>query len=317
MIFGAISLDIGFMPAKTTPTLGNLSLPYMNGIRIVPAGLIGSKFINILYGDTTSMDEYETLNIEFGEEINVPYDTYISGYRYIWRIYDNTFTICGSTGLPIAVRTNIKYIADLKIDYTIFENHAFEISLGDRFLGDSFFIIASVPLTVNVSSLINTDWGYVEQYHLSNTLEDMSPIKFDNRLADFIQYFIDISTYIYYQYKAETFTGIGKATVDLSSSGKYPFYCDYEELTPIVSERQWKTVTATNINFDGFVLPMLAISMFPYLMPTVRSSEFLNNKPTYEPWMIWGFFEILYNNIVPPYDDNDGLFMLDLGPQWG
>jgi hypothetical protein len=110
-------------------------------------------------------------------------------------------------------------------------------------------------------------------------------------------------------------TGINKFSSNLTMDSKYPFY--YNGLTIINGEGTQLASTGAKVNLDSFVLPALAISMFPYLLPVKKSGEVLNNRPTYEPWMIWGFYKLLYNQITNDNPDTYSIEILSLSPNWG
>ena len=72
-----------------------------------------------------------------------------------------------------------------------------------------------------------------------------------------------------------------------------------------------------------WVLGILGLTMFPMLEPILRPEEEQNNRPVYEPWLIWGVFKFLgnheYGGPYYPWDDEDtpNIDVLDgVSPNW-
>ena len=73
----------------------------------------------------------------------------------------------------------------------------------------------------------------------------------------------------------------------------------------------------------SMLLAILSLTMFPMLEPILRSGEEQNNRPIYEPWLIWGVFKFLgnheYGGPYYPWDDPDtpNIDVLDgISPNW-
>lgn len=63
------------------------------------------------------------------------------------------------------------------------------------------------------------------------------------------------------------------------------------------------------------VLAIQALSMYPDLMPVERAGETQNNRPIYEPWLIWGFLKFIYNQYTHD-DDYENIPVFDLSPRY-
>lgn len=60
----------------------------------------------------------------------------------------------------------------------------------------------------------------------------------------------------------------------------------------------------------------LGIGLYPDLMPIQRYDETQNNRPIYEPWLIWGFYKFLWNKKTNDWGDDEIPPLFDLSPAW-
>lgn len=58
----------------------------------------------------------------------------------------------------------------------------------------------------------------------------------------------------------------------------------------------------------------LGIGLYPDLMPIQRYDETQNNRPIYEPWLIWGFYKFLWNKKTNDWGDDEIPPLFDLSP---
>lgn len=72
-----------------------------------------------------------------------------------------------------------------------------------------------------------------------------------------------------------------------------------------------------------WILAIMGLTMFPMLEPILRKGEEQNNRPVYEPWLIWGVLKFLgnheYGGPYYPWDDEDtpNIDVLDgISPNW-
>ena len=61
----------------------------------------------------------------------------------------------------------------------------------------------------------------------------------------------------------------------------------------------------------------LGIGLYPALLPVQRYDETQNNRPIYEPWLIWGFFKFLWDKKTNDYGgDSINIPVFDLSPSF-
>ena len=119
------------------------SVPFANGIYVLPCEFVMSKHNPVYYGDEIDFQFWGSLHTVFGTITDSdPILTLQTGYRYVWDYYKKTFKVYDETGALSSQRKNINSIADLHIDFTIHKSHQFEIII-DQYLNDSnsFFLL--------------------------------------------------------------------------------------------------------------------------------------------------------------------------------
>lgn len=314
MILGAELLSFNILVPSVSPTLAGLTLPVCNGIRLKPASLIGNTANQILYGDTTNMGTYGTLDLIMGEPTGTTFTTYTTGYTYIYDIGSETFKITDNNGTVVSIKTNVKSIADLMIDFTVFENHAFEIRLGSAFGTGEFFLNSTLQFSGN--SFIYMDkmvWGNIDEYYES-VLSTIRPNIYKN-IGDID--INDIVTQIITNYlvEEESMDGLGKGDASLSVGATFPFYVGIDDVKNATISPT--TVMVNKIEFSSYVIPLLTVSLFPQLFPAIATNELINNRPVYEPWMVWELYKLIYNIVSNnPNPTKSGLSVFDLSPMW-
>lgn len=118
---------------KTMPThLANLdtSKPFANGIRIMDVQYLLQSRTPVYYGDLVDHSFWSRLTIEVGaytDGLNIL--TRRDGFTYKYNYPDKTFKVIDNHNTQVLQINNIETLADMKIDFTIFNSHQFEIYL--------------------------------------------------------------------------------------------------------------------------------------------------------------------------------------------
>ena len=297
-------------------SLANYSIPVNNHIRMKPATQTGKDFKYTVYGDEVNMDFYKTLNIPFGNTVVNPSTTLTLGYSYIWNLGNRTFTILDGSGNLVNQKLNIQSISDLEIDYTIQESHNFAMVLASSYDGIGYTIPVSLLMTYFYFDKLKPLFGYINNYYTNKDVELDYPL-FVKRLAEFgTENKIEISednTDLKGYYQNE-FTGLGALITDLAMSSKYPFYITLDNrVTAIVDNKTFNTVLVEN---GLFVSALVTMSLFPALLVSIMPNEFINNRPVYEPWLIWDLYRLIYNKPIVIVDDKSGFEVLSISPIW-
>nr|DAS77850.1 MAG TPA: hypothetical protein [Caudoviricetes sp.] len=118
---------------KSTPkNLANLdtSRPFANGIRLMDVQYLISSRVSVYYGDLVDHRFWDRLDIMVGaytDGLNIL--TRQDGFLYKYNYPDKTFKVFDNNNVLVLRRNNIQSLADMKIDFTIFNSHQFEIYL--------------------------------------------------------------------------------------------------------------------------------------------------------------------------------------------
>ena len=64
--------------------------------------------------------------------------------------------------------------------------------------------------------------------------------------------------------------------------------------TPFTIVDTKKKLRATQIKLT-FTLAELSICLYNMLLSIQRPEETINNRPVYEPWLVWGFYKLIYS----------------------
>lgn len=325
MGLGATILNCYPLNASNITTL-EFSVPWDNGIRILAPEYCTLDLRYPYYGDTVNLKFWQLLGLTFGAALpppSVPL-TLQAGYIYTYNHSKREFDAYDATGTNFVHITGITSMADMNIDFTIYKSHQFQIFVDSNELKGSPFIFPAHWVKKKLPALEQADIiGGVQ----NNIILDRADIKhrFD------IQYLADIEDnsysnaleYSFKLLKGEIYKSHGYGLLgyfwDLDWSKNLPSNDVYvpTEIVPINPEEDpnKRAMLATLLTFD-FLLPMFSLNLYPDLMPVVKDGETQNNRPVYEPWLIWGFLKFLYNHRTSDFEDDFEIPIFDLSPSW-
>ena len=69
-------------------------------------------------------------------------------------------------------------------------------------------------------------------------------------------------------------------------------------------------------SYEDILLPKYSLSLYPELQSIQRPGETINNRPVYEPWMLYGINLVYGNNSTDIEDDRISAPLFDLSPLW-
>ena len=272
------------------------SKPWDNGIRIIsPDYLIQAK--TKYYGDEITLGFWKLLNLPFGSTPSPSNPlTLQSGYKYIYNHRTRVFDVYDDTDTNILHTTNILTIVDLNIDFTIHKSHQFEIIVGDDFSGSHFIFPAKLVKklfdTVKedtggmgldnmwVFDNYNSSWDFPKYLAFVNIVEDVGFLTTE-----------PIPIYIPGNY-ADAVGALNKYK-DIFFERNRPMNYFLTRYSPEVFVKLLQTFDFKMLTGD-LLLPWLSTDMYPDLMPVQRTGETQNNRPVYEPWMIWACLYLIY-----------------------
>lgn len=308
----ACILDITQSLMPSTDELIWFVKPYFNGIFIQDCDIL-STGERMLYGDEISLSVWYKLKLNYGKPDGNKVWTLIDGYKYIYHAGKHEFNIYNENGAVVYTVNNVKSIADMHIDFKVHKSHQFIIIFNAKLLNPTFLIPARTVRKAYgespiVSIFVTTKRDKYNEDNEHNYGEPRKIIPYTP--TKFKSYQIQKDIYISEIY-------------NVGELYKLPERKDY---SPEINKLYGHRIRAIDAKhnkpiFKGkalqfhILLPLLSITMFPWLCPILRQDEFLNNRPVYEPWLIWGVFKFLTlkrdeeeRENIPDY--------LELSPNW-
>ena len=296
------------------------SKPFFNGIFVMDSGLVSSGISPIYYGDKMTMRGWDFLKMPLGtikdsEEVL----THQDGWRYIYNHKKRTFDAIDNLGNTYIHRDNIQTIGDLHIDFTIQMSHDFEVIIGSLDASDfDFYRLGKRrDITFGPSPVVVGQKGYDNLYDYNDVPSFSNHLTTDKRIDE-----VDDDNY----------AGIGiiptTRSVDVLEStisvGHREFGNDATQETKVYDD----SFKVFDLNFIkpeyraqalkwNFLLPMMSRCIYPELYGVEGFGETHNNRPVYEPWLIWGVFKFLFLHRDDAGDDGrPPIEIFDLCPNW-
>ena len=295
------------------------SKPFFNGIFVMDSGLVSSGVSPIYYGDKMTMRGWDFLKMPLGtikdsEEVL----THQDGWRYIYNHKKRTFDAIDNLGNTYIHRDNIQTIGDLHIDFTIQMSHDFEVIIGSLDASDfDFYRLGKRrDITFGPSPVVVGQKCYDNLYGYNDVPSFSNHLATDKRIDE-----ID-----------DNYAGIGiiptTRSVDVLESpisvGHREFGNDATQETKVYDD----SFKVFDLNFIkpeyraqalkwNFLLPMMSRCIYPELYGVEGFGETHNNRPVYEPWLIWGVFKFLFLHRDDAGDDGrPPIEIFDLAPNW-
>ena len=297
----------------------DFSKPIDDGIRIMSADyLISSN--TVFYGDLINLQFWRMLGLPFGS-VPTPSSplTLQQGYRYVYNNIRRVFDVYDNNGVNILHVTGITSISDLNIDFTIHKSHQFEIIVDPSMFGDRFIFPATLykeqkesqmaPFVEHgVDNICGLDLGkdvVIDGNHYNFYDKPQEPVgAIDIHKGKFILYDL-IPLHYFFDIRWQK-----------NCPTNYFHLC--ERFSPEQSKKLEQKFRAEFFNFEKifkFLLAMLSVNLFPRLMPIQGSGETQNNRPLYEPWLIYKM-EFMVNKYTIDEDDTFVIPVFDLSPHY-
>lgn len=323
--------------------------------------LSGYRVINQAIGGTTMvdtearfMDDVVALHPDYVIVENGNDPTYgISNFSTTSNAIDSIVSMCNSNNIKLifvqpVVRFNMDFVhppypMSDSIKY-LHMMHEYETSLGCQCLVGYYTPISEfindipsdtvVDLTKLADDLHPTLEGYetVGEWLTPQIIDAMSELIDEEYLTSkmyriepsygdsYMEYSV-IPNYSFIKYPS-TICGVqGNIGVDFENKSIPTSQVYADNFKPFYAVKQPMTFRTMMLSYS-FMLALLGLTMYPMLEPILRSGEEQNNRPVYEPWLIWGVFKYLGNRIGTPgypWDDEDAprIDVLDaISPNW-
>ena len=308
----ACILDITQSLMPSTDELIWFVKPYFNGIFVQDCDVLDNG-MRTLHGDQIPLKVWFLLKLKYGKPDGQRVWTLINGYKYIYHASRHEFNIYDEHGTVVYNVPNVKSIADMHIDFKVHKSHQFMIITDARALKGTFLIPAKLEKkTYGESPIMNI---VVAEKRDKYSIDDKH------------NYQVRRSIIPYAPTRFKTYTVKKNLVIsEIYNVGQVWRLPRNEDYSPEINKLYGHHIKAIDAKhnkpiFKGkalqfhILLPLLSITLFPWLCPILRQDEFLNNRPVYEPWLIWGVYKFL--TLKRDEEENELLpELLDLSPNW-
>lgn len=307
-----LSLDNVLKPLNITDTI-EFDIPYFNNVRILSTEFVGSKLKSPMFGDEMDFRLWKKLKLTFGfRNGNYTIYTLTSGWKYIYVPHSATFDIYDDTGANVYHADNVKAVADFHVDFTVVKSHQFEVHFYIEELFPYFLPAIAVKKKFGESPILNinkdrfnSNFGYSRSdgCAFSKRITDNYLSKFsldEHRKRKFYNYY--------------PITSVNHFNLDWQSQIPCSHvYGDDFKINNVKHKPQKFKVIKLQYKM---LFSVLLMSLIPSLQPIERPYESHNNRPVYEPWLIWGFFKFLWLHRITDDIDDYPIDVWDLSPNW-
>ncbi|WP_110955221.1 hypothetical protein [Anaerosinus massiliensis] len=312
-------LSEGFSQGFNSNLVGTANISHVSDIRILDSSGFGVILPIIWYGDTVMMGQLGSLLLPIGSGKGISPLLLNSSYIYTFNFTHRMFVIQDTDGNTILKKTNIRSWADLAISKAIIESHQFRIIFTGATDVSSFFIVVYLLKKLGHASTEQFLWGEFDRYIKSVYHFDLS-----KRLANGSTYY-DVGRDIVRNITVEEIINAVSAKLsNISFKINYPQIYIAEDNLIVNDVKKIKQGFINNMT-NLIVLAIITDLLYPHLQPILRNEETMNNRPVYEPWMIWyimtNFFIFPDDEGQDPHnpgdDEGNDPNVIGLSPNWG
>lgn len=335
---GATILEISSNLSPAKGTVLDFSVPFANNIVLMSCEYIAINGSVTYFGDEMSFNIWERLYLPIGTRTDSDAIwTLHDGYSYVYYFLQAKFKIYDETGQEIYSRSNISSIADLHIDFTVHKSHQFIVKMEQDADSTSFLLPAKgVKKSYGESPVFGISDGVTGDNLTMYRGESISNYHmFDS--SGFYNPHEDYKTYIRHRInvirKLAPIFGTSsvefptvKNTNSVYSIDGFNFYSSFADIygdnlggvnddAKIINPDL--VIRKYNLKFllSSLLCPKLSDSVVPKYQKIVRPGESNNNRPVYEPWLIWGVLKFIWLHRSEEDDDYE-ISVFDLSPNW-
>lgn len=245
------------------------------------------------------------------------------GYRYVYNLSKKTFTVYDENEQVVSYKKNVYTMADMCIDFTIHKSHQFEIIVDADGISEwDYLPVTTQPQDFDANEIKAVDNG-VQYIYTPDRIRPYSSSDSDNPSWN-IKYLTDID---FNMIGNEIINSIGYTActedylTDLlrvndtlyRTSPINTFYSEY--LSWLAATKVKDDFSGKFLKLENILLPCWSLSLYPALNIVIRLYEVFNNRPVYEPWLIYGLKFIWSFYTEDPIEDFP-IDVLDLSPSW-
>lgn len=298
------------------------SYPFDNGIRVLGFDdLLGSEAV--YYGDEIDLKFWKLLKMPFGQS-NDPENPLTLQEGYLYKYYHKTkiFDVFDENGTRIVHKENVRTIAQMNIDFTIHKSHQFWIIADANMDGHIFMFPAILRKDQKPIDVEEFMQGGVQNIYVPDRVRPYLPEDLDNPEWA-IKYLAIYDRIGFARFSSlggngysDNYTGMGDYNI-INWDKNYPTNYFYDKGTnEFEVHYEMDIKEAKMFGMLTLLYMQLGIGMYPDLMPVLRYDETQNNRPIYEPWLIWGFYKFLWNKKTNDWGDDEIPPLFDLSPSF-
>ena len=305
-----ISIDSSIQPQVYL----DASIPYFNSVFLLHGDSLEAGISGVYFGDEVNLLFWEQLGIKMSSSDTYSY-TYplLSGYRYIYNTDGRRFIIYDDNGAVVFENT-IVGLNDFCINFDVYKSHQFEIHISAFSDSFSFYKIARLYRVLNNSTLNYKAMG-LDNIVTADRIRPYGKYDEDNPSWSMLNLVSLDNSCVNCVYDFSFVTEIGSLFGIILSSirsdnvvASNNFHAGLSNFV-VEGELISYNIGASLISLD-MLLPNLIKTMYPALTGT--------NYVLYEPWLIWGIYQLLYSKrIIDIEGDDFEVFPFDLSPWWG
>lgn len=324
------------------------STPYFNGIKILDADAVAGD-LQVYYGDEIDLQFWALLQLNMGSDY-VPTTIYTlqQGYRYIYEPTKTRFTIYDENMGVVFVNNHVHAITDFSIDFTVHKSHQFEIHYGKG--GKSFFRIGTWEKHLHEVSIKEFQHG-VQNIVIPDRVRPYLPDDADNPIWN-IKYLANLDYYGFFgdnlwneidgkfdypwlpsnpgnniagnlmPYEVVSVGGEGFRLLNDVDWSKVMrennFYVEglYKLIAGNIGLPAYGTLLKYSENYYSFILALISMGLYPELNTLQVSESVYNNRPVYEPYLIYRILKFIPTGYTKDNDEEFPISVFDLSPKW-
>ena len=295
-----------------------------------------------LRGCDMNINDWSIYKIELGSSDTSNAFHYNENYIYTWNTITNEFSIMDkTTGEYVFNKEDCHTLSDLDIDLDIVSSCNFILIVEDKRV-ESGIITAKRQNVVMHTVLEKYSYGVDNSYYADR----VRPYKKDdpdnptNNIYDIMSLPKTEAVFTNEQHTETTKPNIENGSDDdndrmkLIMDNVFNKYVQTtyvpptntmlpnnylylpNKYTPFTIVDTKKKLRATQIKLT-FTLAELSICLYHMLLPIQRAGETINNRPVYEPWLVWGFYKLIYSKGTIAEDVPIIYPIFDLSPSYG
>ncbi|MEE1072093.1 MAG: hypothetical protein U0L26_06860 [Cellulosilyticum sp.] len=279
-----------------------------------------------MHGCEMNLSIWSMLNIPFGDE-DVPVVDLVDDYTYTYNYIYKTFEITDSSGNVLQRYTNVFTLSAMGISFDVVDSCNFVIVMPDFFRCNQYKTIKIIQRIFGCDQKefdVGVDNTYiVDRIRPYGADDEDNPTRFFGRIAGLADDYDKFGSYLGGWGNTSS---IEDENMSLTGICRYPFGLERmkpNQYTYLSGFREYVAVdkrvplTYTELPID-FLLSEFSNSIYPALLPIDREGEVHNNRPVYEPWMIWGYYDLLWSKSTGDIPDEPVKYpIFDLSPNWG